>query len=708
LLREPTLPLIPGYDVEAELGRGGMGVVYKAVQTELQRPVALKMILHSRLASPDALGRFHREALAVAKLHHPNIVQIYEIGDYQGQPFFSLEFVNGISLAEYLRGQPQEPRAAAQLVQTLARAMQYAHELGIVHRDLKPANILLAVGSGPLPVASKDTPSAILTAAQAKITDFGLAKDLSMEDRTVSGAVLGTPSYMAPEQAMGRLQEIGPACDVYSLGAILYEMLTGRPPFKGASMFDTLEQVRSSDTVPPRKLAPKTPGDLEIICLKCLEKRAERRYASAGAMAEDLRRFLDGQPIQARPAVWWEKAGKWARRHPAVASLSLSLAVLLLVAFTVVTWMWRDTAEKNAQLQQTQAALVQERNAALKARDEAEEERRKTQTWLGFLREALTAARPTRFGPQVTLIKAIEIAAHRLVDNDKLAIGTRIEFNSVLGKTFWELGQFTKAEPYLRKALELCRQQYGEEHPETYFAANNLGTLLMEVNKEAEAAVCLRHALAGYRRLYGEKHPDTVLVRSNYGTLLHALNRWVEAEVILREVWQDCVARSGVDSLDALEALHNYAHALQSLGRYQEAEPLARRSMEGLKKHKGLGYPTTIAAMNNLAIILHRAGRGREAEPLYREVLVRLVPMMGQDHPYLRIVLSSLAKLKLEQRELTAALAETEQTLASFARKPEQLIPFLPLALMQRMVIFSLLFNSKPDHSPPSAYPPPP
>jgi serine/threonine-protein kinase len=274
---------VPGYEVLEELGRGGMGVVYKARQLGLKRLVALKMILAAEHAGPQQRARFRTEAEAVARCQHPNIVQIHDIGEHQGRPYFSLELVEGGSLEKRLVAHSFTAHQAARLIETLARAVQVAHRRGIVHRDLKPANILLTAEGEP------------------KIADFGLAKCLEGDaGRTQSGAVLGTPSYMAPEQAEGKVRKIGPATDVYALGAILYELLTGRPPFRGESILAILELVRTQDPVPPSRLQPNTPRDLETICLRCLQKDPAKRYASAELLAEDLRQFLAGSRIKTR------------------------------------------------------------------------------------------------------------------------------------------------------------------------------------------------------------------------------------------------------------------------------------------------------------------------------------------------------------------------------------------------------------------------
>jgi serine/threonine protein kinase len=268
------------YEVLEVIGRGGMGVVYKARQVSLNRIVAVKVIRAGTPAGPQDLARFDVDAKALARLEHPNIVHVYEVSKPGGLPYFSLEFVNGGSLAQKLSGTPLPSGQAAELVQTLAQAMHYAHQRGVVHRDLKPANVLLTAEGIP------------------KITDFGLAKCLDAEaGQTVTGQILGTASYMAPEQADGKSRDIGPAADVYTLGAILYELLTGRPPFRGETFFDTLEQVRHHEPAPPKLINPKVHRDLQTICLKCLAKAPRERYASAADLADDLSRFLHSEPL---------------------------------------------------------------------------------------------------------------------------------------------------------------------------------------------------------------------------------------------------------------------------------------------------------------------------------------------------------------------------------------------------------------------------
>ncbi|QJW99497.1 protein kinase domain-containing protein [Frigoriglobus tundricola] len=325
---------VAGYELLDELGRGGMGVVYKARQRSLNRLVALKMVLSGAHASPADRARFRAEAEVVARLQHPNIVQIYEIGELAGAPYLALELVSGGTLQKTLAGTPQPVRPAAYLVELLARAIHFAHQRGVVHRDLKPGNVLLAVPlDGASSISDQDGAQVAALYGVPKVTDFGLAKRLEDDaHNTRSGDIIGTPSYMAPEQAGGR-GPIGPAADVYALGAVLYDMLTGRPPFKGATTFETIQQVRTEEPVLPSRLRPRLPKDLERICLKCLEKDPRRRYATALDLATDLRRHLNGESVHARSATPLERTWRWTRRNPVPAGLLLAITLGSAVGF---------------------------------------------------------------------------------------------------------------------------------------------------------------------------------------------------------------------------------------------------------------------------------------------------------------------------------------------------------------------------------------
>jgi WD40 repeat protein/tRNA A-37 threonylcarbamoyl transferase component Bud32 len=357
-LAEPVAPpeRVGGYEILEELGRGGMGVVYKARHLKLPRVVALKMLLGGSFVTSEERARFRIEAEAVARLRHPNIVQIYEVGEHEvdaglPRPYFTLEFAAGGNLASRLAGRPQAPRQAAAWLETMARAAHYAHQQGIIHRDLKPSNVLLTEPGEPT------------------LCDFGVAKLMTGSDvKTKSGTLLGTAEYMAPEQAVEG-EKVGPAADTYALGAILYTMLTGRPPFQGSNTLHILEQVRSQEPVPLRRLVPHLPRDLETICLKCLEKDPAHRYASAEALADDLRRFLLHEPIRARPAPVWERGWKWAKRRPAVAGLLVAVFALAALGVVLMFGLWQGAEEraKLAREKEQEEALGRRENLRLLA-----------------------------------------------------------------------------------------------------------------------------------------------------------------------------------------------------------------------------------------------------------------------------------------------------------------------------------------------------
>jgi WD40 repeat protein/serine/threonine protein kinase len=408
----PEWPQLPGFEILGVLGRGGMGIVYKARQVRLGRFVALKMIRAGELASPETITRFRAESRTLAQLQHPNLVQVFEVGEDQKRMFLAFEFVEGGSLDKRLNGVPQLPKPSAKLVRSLAHATQYAHTRSIIHRDLKPANVLLEVptrldstqtldeNATPRffkkkaePVGSSweketslkisqttTTPTssgAIVDFGEPKITDFGLAKHLEEDSsQTRTGMIIGSPSYMSPEQAAGSPDQVGIATDVYSLGAILYEMLTGRPPFRAPTVSETLRQLQEMEPVSPRLIQPTVPRDLETICLKCLAKEPDRRYESAGALADDLDRFLRNEPVLARPVTFAERTWRWCVRHPLVSVLT---AILFLVTFggtAVLAWKWNDAdhhrllAEKNAEQYRI------ERDTAKTLREIAEENQR--------------------------------------------------------------------------------------------------------------------------------------------------------------------------------------------------------------------------------------------------------------------------------------------------------------------------------------------
>ncbi|MFP6600924.1 MAG: protein kinase [Pirellulaceae bacterium] len=357
------------YELLEELGRGGMGVVYRARQKSLDREVAIKMILAGSLADDQAIERFYTEAKAVGQLRHPNIVRVFEVGLYQGHHFFSMEYIQGQSLDELAHSRSLTAIEAVGYVKTIAEAIHCAHEAGIIHRDLKPSNILTD------------------TTAQPLIMDFGLAKRTEDESGiTSTGKIMGTPSYMPPEQIRAGEDGIGPACDVYALGAILYDLLTGRPPFRGDSSMDILMQVLEKDPVPPRVLTPQLDPDLETITLKCLQKDPAQRYESAQALADELGRHLRGMAIEARPVTWMERSWRWCKRKPAAAvlgSVLVSLLLILSIGGPLTAWKQRvlrfDADNKAQQAKNLQRETEQLRQAAIQSQEDAEQQRDKAE-----------------------------------------------------------------------------------------------------------------------------------------------------------------------------------------------------------------------------------------------------------------------------------------------------------------------------------------
>ena len=500
------MPHVSGYEILGELGRGGMGVVYKARQKKLNRLVALKMVLSGGHASPDALARFLVEAQAVAALQHPNIVQIYEVGEHDSLPHFSLEFVDGAPLDRALAGKPQKPVDAARLVETLSRAMHFAHAHSILHRDLKPANVLLTSDGVP------------------KITDFGLAKKLEGDSsQTKDGSIMGTPSYMAPEQARGELKNLGPSADIYSLGAMLYEMLVGRPPFLGSSPFDTIMQVIKEEPVPPSRLIGKLPPDVETICLKCLQKEPAKRYATAELLAEDCRRFIAGEPILSRPISPVERAWRWCRRNPKVAGLLATVAgLLVLVTVTSTVSALTIAQERNLkEIQRKDAVDARELAETAKQRAEENEKLATDQSVLSLdTMQVLIDKVQTQLdeAPRTQQIKRdlLETAMEGLKKVAKKAEGstsieaTMLSAHMRMADIFKQLGDTDDAMKEFEKSLDIARRRAAKNPDNDASQANlalvlsQVGDMRQELERDVDASQsCYQEALAICETLHG-------------------------------------------------------------------------------------------------------------------------------------------------------------------------------------------------------------
>jgi tetratricopeptide (TPR) repeat protein len=683
---QAALPTVPGYEVLEELGRGAMGIVYRARQVGLDRVVALKMILTER-ARPEQLLRFQTEALAASRLQHPNIVQVYEVGVASGQPFLSLEFCAGGNLAQRLRDGPLPPAQAARLLEQVAVGVQAAHQAEVVHRDLKPANILLDSRA-----PGEDTTG--LADCVPKISDFGLAKRLDVSDgQTQTGDLLGTPSYMAPEQAEGKLKEIGPATDVYALGAILYEMLTGRPPFRGSSIRETLELVCQADPVPPRQLQPRVPQDLETVCLKCLHKEPARRYGSAQELADDLGRFLRNEPVRARPVGRLERGWCWCRRNPSVAGLIAAVICVTATGFGLVSWQWqraldREAAAHAARLEaeeaQEKALTMSQQNARLaekerKARIRAEQMETeakgasdRAQQSLDFLVSLFRVSDPTDFGGY--FLRTGSERGRSLSAGDLLRRGAdklsrelkdqplRASLLLTIGDVYRGLGLYDEAAPRLQEAAELLKKQWGTTHPDYARCLYHLGWLHLDRGNYDPAESFLREALRTQEAKLPADDPATVDTRMMLAWIL-SLDSDAQAIPLWKKVVAARTKRDGANHQQTMIAKGGLAAAYLDQGQMLEAAPLVLEMLP----HTGSleGGKTNLQAGNlfQQGMVAAALGLHARAQKYFEASLKLAQRQLGDDHYYLAVILHELAIALSRQAKTKEAEARLVQCL---------------------------------------------
>ncbi|HQR08664.1 MAG TPA: tetratricopeptide repeat protein, partial [Gemmatales bacterium] len=651
------LPQIPGFHVESELGRGGMGVVYLARQLRLNRLVALKMIISGGHANEETKLRFLGEAEAIAKLHHPGIVQVHEFGTHDNNPYFALEYVSGGSLDKKLAGNPLPPREAAELVEKLARAVQSAHDAGIIHRDLKPANILLDDNSS----SKLRTQDSALSAFSPKITDFGLVKNVG-SDMTATGQILGTPSYMAPEQADGK-KSVGPAADIYALGAILYECLTGRAPFKAVTPLDTLLQVLNDEPVSLRQLQAKTPMDLETICHKCLQKDAGKRYGSATELAEDLRRYLGNEPIKARRIGRVERSWRWCKRYPAVAALVFVSVLAALVASGLAGWAiysrsLAENAKTLAEAKEKEAKTRQEETAAVLAFIENK-----------IFRKARPKGKEGGMGIHVTLFDAISSVVPELSESFIKQPLIEARLRQTIGLSFSYLGKENLAEPQFVRAIELQKEHLGSDHSDTLYCMNYLASSYHVLGKFKEALALAEQTLKLQKEKLGTEHPDTIHSMLNLAAIYNGMGRFQEALRVNQETYQLLKKKYGPDDKDTLSSMHNLAVSYSLLGKHADALATIKENLNLRMSKYGPDHPDTLKSQLTLAGTYEDLERFTEALSLKESTLAQQKTILGFDHPDTLACMQNLAMSYVAVGRMNDALKLRQKTLQLLKNK---------------------------------------
>ena len=604
-----TQTRIGDYDLIELIAQGGMGVVYQARQRSLNRIVALKLLLGGAHASEDFKKRFQQEAETAAKLQHPNIIPIYEVGVHEGRPYFSMELVAGANLARLTRDQPLPARKAASYLESLAETMHYAHEQGVVHRDLKPSNILIGADDRP------------------RITDFGLARRLDEDSSlTLSGEMLGTPGYLPPEQASAKKGATGPHSDVYALGAVLHFLLTGRPPFLAGTLADTLHQVLFTEPVSLRRLNPAIPQDLETICMKCLEKEPARRYTSAQALAQDLRRFLEGKSILAKPASAPEKLVKWYRREPLVAGLLTLTVLVLLLGLSVSTWLL--IKERRARL-----AVVQEKSRA----DEQAAIAQAVNEFVAndLIRQASTEAQADAGlppNPNLTVREALHRAGEKIGDRFQDQPLVEAAVRSAIGDAFAGLGEPERAVPHLERVVELLRSVRGSNAVETAEAMDSLSQAYQDADRINDAVPMFEQSVRLVRAKLGLQHPNTLVMMNNLASAYRQAGKTNEAVALFEETVKLKQATQGRDHPDTLTAMGNLAVACQSAGQLDRAIQVFEETLRLEKSRLGPIHPSTLSTMANLGSAYRAAGKLDLAVPLMRETLALQRTNLGVGH----------------------------------------------------------------------------
>ncbi len=629
------------FEIEKEIGRGGNGIVLQAKDLQLSRRVALKIPHLAAALSDEAKARFEREAKAAASLNHPGIVGIHEVRHEQGMDFIVSQFVKGVNLASWADQHVVTPRQAAACVAFLADAMQHAHQRGVLHRDLKPSNVIVEESSDP----DSDL------ARRCRIVDFGLAviKTEVADDLTTSGAMIGTPAYMSPEQTFGRSDLIGPATDVYGLGVILYQLLTGQPPFAGKDLIQVVEKVRNEAPQSPQKLKPTIPVDLAAITGKCLEKRTRDRYPSAAALRNDLERFLNNETVLARPASALNRLGKWIQRNPAVTALIGTLMVA--VAITSYTAMRTSAAEKKSRRSEEVARI--EAGVAIEVSKFLED--------MFQIPKFLESRQNQLRGKDVTAEQILNHAATKIQDDLNSQPQVQARLMTIIGSSLTDIGSFEAAEKLLRDGLALNLQYLEGDDPGLAKSHQQLGRLLRKLDKREEAEKQLRLAIAileenpsGHPRqlanCYNDlgillRPVDIMAARDAYGTARELTERYLSNEA------EDWALSANIASLDYL------------MGRYEQSAEAFEQALESAIQEYGAEHPKVAMLQGNISRVYLKLGQYDKAKEYRLRDLAISEKELGLDHPETGIALLGLIPIHQLLGELEAAFEKGERAI---------------------------------------------
>lgn len=653
------------FELQECVGTGGFARVYKALDRDLNRVVAIKIPLSGQL-SEQAVERFLREARSAAQLRHPNIVTLHEVGRDGDTIYIVSDFINGSTLAESVRRQQRPARTSAELIAKIASALEHAHDNGIIHRDLKPSNIMLDKNGEP------------------HLTDFGLAKQESVDvTMTIDGQVIGTPAYMSPEQARGEGRNVDRRADIYALGAVLFEMLTCERPFRGSTRM-IMHQVLTDDAPSPRRFNATVPRDLETICLKCLEKQPDRRYPTAGDMIVDLQDYLADRPIKSRPLGYMGRFGRWAKRKPIVAALSLSLLVAMILGTATSTYFAisakREASKLAASLREEQR-LVGEKSSLLSEKLDLIEKLKRSNAEATsqaddkaavvqfFQKHVLAAARPKGqddgIGIDATIRDAVNEAELRVAETFRDQPLVEADLRRTLAKTYFALGEYEKSITQYQMAISFFQVGKGKNHVDTLTTKLELTSAVLAAGNSAEAVELSEQTYDTVKSEYGPEHLLTLSATNAFCKSLESVGRHHEAKVLLETVYHHLYDTWGERHPTTMSASSNLASIYRRTGRIHEAVQLNQQALVLAEEVHGTGHPSTLSYLHNLAASYSVAGRSNEAVELYARAIELKKKTLGKDHPSTMRSMTNLSSIYVEfgqTREAIAILTEAQHS----------------------------------------------